>query len=578
MCGIFGYSGPSPDLDKVRVLGIQNDTRGGNGCGIYIDGTLHKSVTPPKFGDWVKTIRLPQPTKVGTTFGHCRKATVGAVSLDNTHPFEIRGSNNRVKLVGMHNGTISNWSELCEKHNIDSHQDIQVDSVGLLSLLAQLPKGDFSILEEYVGAAALAWVYASKPNELYLFHGKSGRYKNSSFVTEERPLYYWDISKQKNGEEIEDTGKVGLYFSSIKESLVLIGALESEVEELPHNKVFIVENGILREVRTIDRSKASQEEFTTTTSYNYGDTYAYGGAGARTYPNSSRSAGTTYSFANKVIPNPMKFLQKIKESSYALLKNEEIPPISDTYGKVYFCNGLYWRSGYPIHSRFAVYDTSINGKPTMMDIPFYIDIDGTMISIKEGTAKKLTPYYFYRGYLMKDKTSYEALYREIENYTTVDATMYKTCYAKKAHPRQFIAWSDTYYGNNANVSKILIPDESRVKGSDWWGCVADGPIYPLFTNKVYHFEDGELITIEERDTYNGLIITPDDYKGKEETYDIDEFETKAADLCKEIMEQIEDFIGDYFHVFETEESNDTVMRMMVLKKIAEGIIKYQEQE
>lgn len=582
MCGIFGYSGPSPDLDKVRVLGIQNDTRGGNGCGIYIDGTLHKSVTPPKFGDWVKTVRLPQPTKVGTTFGHCRKATVGAVSLDNTHPFEIRGTNNRVKLVGMHNGTISNWSELCEKHNIDSHQDIQVDSVGLLSLLAQLPKGDFSILEEYVGAAALAWVYSSKPNELYLFHGKSPRYKNSVVESEERPLYFWDISKEKKGEEIVDTGKIGIYFSSIKDSLMLIGALESEVEDLPHNKVFVVENGKMREVREINRTKAAQEEWTTTTNsgydYGYGERRTYVAGTTCRNGSSGASNRTYYPTTGKKIPDPTKFLKTMKnEDKFLMLKNEPEVPMSDTYGKVYFNKGIYWRAGFPVHSRFAVFDASINSTPFMMDIPFYIDIDGTVLSMKEGAAKQLTPYYFYRGYLMENKVKYEELCKEIENYNTDNATMYKTCYAKRAHPRQFIAWSDSSYGNSTNNDKILLPDASKVENHNWWNCVANGAVYPLFSNKVYHFEDGQLKMIEERENYNGLIISPEDYTETQEDLDIEKFEEEAVDLCNQFTEQLEDFISDNYAIFESKEKNDTVLRMVVLKKIVEGIIKYQEQ-
>jgi hypothetical protein len=498
--------------------------------------------------------------------------------LDNTHPFEIRGTNNRVKLVGMHNGTISNWSELCEKHNIDSHQDIQVDSVGLLSLLAQLPKGDFSILEEYVGAAALAWVYSSKPNELYLFHGKSPRYKNSTIESEERPLYFWDISKEKKGEEIVDTGKVGIYFSSIKDSLMLIGALENEVEDLPHNKVFVIENGKMREIREINRAKAAQEEWSTTgTSYDYSDKRTYGMGGTNYNDVTNFTHKTYYPPSGKKIPDPTKFVKIIQNSDkFLLLKNEPEIPISNTYGKVYFHKGLYWRAGFPVHSRFAVFDSSINSAPFMMDIPFYVDIDGTVLTMKEGAARQLTPYYFYRGYLMENREKYEGLCREIENFTTVSATMYKTCYLKRVHPRQFVAWSESSYGNSTNDGKILLPDITKVEHGNWWNCVANGAVYPLFSNKVYHFEDGQLNMIEERESYNGLIISPEDYEQTEAT-DVEEFEQAAADLCKEFTEQLEDFISDNYAIFESKEENDTVMRMIVLKKIVEGVIKYQEQ-
>lgn len=573
MCGIFGYSGTAPDATKIRILGIHNDTRGGNGCGLFIDGLVYRSTNPPKWVDWIKTVRLPKPEKNNVVFGHCRKATVGAINEKNTHPFVIRHKEtNRVILVGMHNGTVSNWEELCEKHPDIAQNEIEVDSVGLLSLIAHSPKNDYSILEEYVGAAALAWTYGGKPNTLFLYHGKSKRYSSSTTEDEERPLFYWDTAWELKGDELVNTGNNGIYFSSIKESLVAIGALENEVMELPFNEVFSITNGIMKSVTKIDRSKASQNApATSRTAYNYGYD---GGYESVNY----RGIVGTNNTSSKHVPNPMILADLISANTLPDLLFNDIQEEDKNYGKIYFSQGLYWRGGFPAHSRYAVYDFSNNNTgPVFIDIPFYVQKDGEVAMIQEGIDKKIPPRYFYRGYLCKDFASYQELCKDVEKYKEV--RMFRNCYAKRTHPRSFVFFAESEAMHTPRTimiynNPIRLQEESRI--SD----VCNGPFEPLFSKNTYFFNRGVLETIVEKEYYNEETVAPITAvePSQENVQNNDEEDTFVEDfntLAETIQEHIEEFISDHFDLFvegNAGEHEDDVIRTIVIQKIIEEIL------
>ncbi len=233
MCGIFGIStrkGHQLNREKIIRLGIFNDSRGKDSSGYYWNGNIERgadtygtdSVKQARFSDLFaqRGLNKGDLKMNGDVFiGHTRKGTIGSHSLENAHPFQIGD------YVQVHNGTIDNIKEVTEKFDVD--ENYIVDSKGLA---LAIHKRGFPVLEEYVGAAALAMTYMSNPNALYLYHGASKDKVEDEFIWVERPLF---ILHQPEG----------LYFSSMPESLVAISENGAEPIDLFCNRVFEIIDG-----------------------------------------------------------------------------------------------------------------------------------------------------------------------------------------------------------------------------------------------------------------------------------------------------------------------------------------------
>ena len=65
MCGIFGYAGVNPNkinIDKINTLGILNEVRGVDSCGIAMDGQILKGVGQlAKFRNFAARYRIDNP-------------------------------------------------------------------------------------------------------------------------------------------------------------------------------------------------------------------------------------------------------------------------------------------------------------------------------------------------------------------------------------------------------------------------------------------------------------------------------------------------------------------------------------
>jgi hypothetical protein len=246
MCGIFGFH--SNDVTKTnwkeaisnfKILGLYNDTRGGDNVGMYVDGKIYKNAifAERTFKTYIeKNQELFQfkKTEYPILLGHSRKGSVGGTSIENAHPFRIPVEGD--VLVGVHNGTIKNWKNLLIKHNIDQEkEDIKVDSKAIFTILAN-NKGDYSVFEEYDGGGVFIWFYESNPSELFIFKGASLYNERSTVFNEERPLYFYISS-------------TGIYYSSVKESLQAISSDYVLVKKVDYNKVFILKGAdVIKEI------------------------------------------------------------------------------------------------------------------------------------------------------------------------------------------------------------------------------------------------------------------------------------------------------------------------------------------
>ena len=154
MCGIFGivnkdYSNFNKSI--FNTLGIANDTRGGDSCGIFIDGKSEYGIGKEKFYEdfFLGSNLLKDTTKCHVAFGHCRKTSVGTTSLKTAQPVIIT-EDDQVKYVLMHNGTIYNYEDLAKKYI----PDVDIKGMSDSQVMARIfyYKG-YDVLDEYIGGA-----------------------------------------------------------------------------------------------------------------------------------------------------------------------------------------------------------------------------------------------------------------------------------------------------------------------------------------------------------------------------------------------------------------------------------------
>lgn len=244
MCGIFGIVTPKPkklDLETFCVLGVNNDSRGGDSCGIFIDKKYEYGVNELKlFYNFFPTSKLLASTdKCSVALGHCRKASVGAINEANAQPIVIKDNNGEVQFVLIHNGTIINYKELAAKYIPDINIVNMTDSQVMAHIFYH--KG-YNVLGEYLGAGAFVMVdYRKGDPDVLLFKGES-RVSIYNCVTQvERPLF----CSYNNTEFI---------FSSIMDYLKALRP-NREVLTVPTNTLLRIKSGKLLVVQKYDRSK-----------------------------------------------------------------------------------------------------------------------------------------------------------------------------------------------------------------------------------------------------------------------------------------------------------------------------------
>ena len=126
MCGIFGVAikpGASRKavLQKFKILGLYNITRGKDSSGVFINGEITKGIGKiSEFDDFIEQTLLPIPKENTVMLGHTRQGSWGyKKTIDEAHPFLINDD-----LIFTHNGTIKNVDKLCELYKLDKNNII----------------------------------------------------------------------------------------------------------------------------------------------------------------------------------------------------------------------------------------------------------------------------------------------------------------------------------------------------------------------------------------------------------------------------------------------------------------------
>ena len=200
MCGIAGIINQKPlpfDFATFCNLGIANDRRGGDSCGVFIDGKVEYGIDKTKlFEDFMFESKVLFNTRVSQiALLHCRKASVGLKTKDQAQPVVIYDKENKPIFVVIHNGTIYNYKELAKKYipteNIEGLTDSQV-------MARIFFHSGYNVLKEYEGGSVFVIVdYREETPEIYLFKGASKTSTIDKELTEERPLYV-AIDEEKN--------------------------------------------------------------------------------------------------------------------------------------------------------------------------------------------------------------------------------------------------------------------------------------------------------------------------------------------------------------------------------------------
>lgn len=249
MCGIFGWVGANPrhfNRLAFNVLGLYNDSRGKDACGLFLNNKVYYGADKEKlFETCIKEKYFPEDiNKTNVVFGHCRKASVGGIHIDKAQPVVVYEEENPV-FVMLHNGTLLNYKELADKYEVP-YENGETDS----QIFARVVyKAGYKVLAEYTGAGAFAF-YDLKQNIVRFYKGLSKTYSTSvTEPVEERPLCFIHDEKHKM-----------LYFSSMADSLHFIKKDEL-VYTFTANTLYVVQNGEIIDRVLIERKHMHQQEY-----------------------------------------------------------------------------------------------------------------------------------------------------------------------------------------------------------------------------------------------------------------------------------------------------------------------------
>ena len=500
MCGIFGaISGRgAPDLNIIKTLGILNQERGEDSCGISYGHNLVKGVDKEaKWVNFIKKQKIEFKSSDHVVIGHVRKKTQGIASINNAHPFKIpvHHPDKTIKdycLTGAHNGNITNWRDLCKEKGLDP-LNYDVDSQAAFALIAKsFRAGNYEFFRKYVGKAALVWTFSDE-DALYFFHGKSidNNSSHNPSVTEERPLHYWvDVKKNVT------------YFSSEAGPLEAIATDNTEIVEVPFNQILRVTASTIEVIAEIPRDTESYQFF---------------------YEYANRNTSLHSSINTRKLDNG--------DFDKRLLPNIDLPKGTNVAGMIEIPNDILVKNGYkPVYENlmdvFSIEDREENvfedghivfakgryyKNGHLIDEPLYLSENGKVLNRKvnkklltvsereDGENVAYSKYHFSDGLLFKAEKDYKkylaicnkGLAKSESRRLPTEGNKPRVAHGDfiKRVVKEGVRFGFPISTLDMTGAKVFLPDGENTSNNLLW----DGPI--KFTNTRYMVKNEELIGI-----------------------------------------------------------------------------------
>lgn len=436
-CGIFAWVGK--DVKRFNrwyfnILGMFNDSRGGDSCGLYYDGQIEKGINKTaRYQNLIPSLNLYNTLSLKqypVIIGHDRKVSVGLNNLLNTQPIALHDTDNNIVWVQAHNGTISNYRELATKYGVTIETG-ESDSLVLTKLVDLV---GFKILSEYEGSAALVMYNLKEPNVLYAFKGAS---KTSAYsaMFEERPLAYLTIPNK------------GTFISSDIDHLKNFEIDEKITPiEFKPNIIYRLEGDTVTEFMKIDRSNVVKAPV------------AYQNNWPITNSNTSGSL------------NKSKTLSSYKVSKV----------VTDC---IYYDSGIFKINDLPAHGRYVVNNSGeITDKGNKYDKYELFFLFGILLKHREG--------YETMSKLLIEKKVFT--FKDFYCYTTWDTIVKPNLKLYSAFP--FWRWDETVvwpYIMAPNSWNVMVSPTTTNQ------YVYSGIFQPLFSKQQFHINYGDVLKVSE---------------------------------------------------------------------------------
>jgi predicted glutamine amidotransferase len=474
-CGIWAWCGKDSkkfNKSKFDMLGLYNDSRGGQGSGIYKNGEIIKSSKEKEYKDFLVNINYNNDLENPVIFGHARKSSSGHVNDINTHPFGFgEKKDGEYEFAGVHNGTLYNERELSKMFDSDYSK---IDSHILLESIYK--NENFKVLNHYIGAAALLFIDNNESNTLYAFRGESKKFESSNKIEDERPLYYYQESENS------------LYISSMMESLIAITENEKDIEnihEFKANIVYKIIDGNVEKAKqiTISRKNCFQRQ------YNYNNNWN------SKYNRINNSYENTYN-KNKVkkidlnskVSN-IKSKNTKKNKKFNILK-ESLKRKKGEGNNLKFEKFKYCRNGHPVT---GIYLYTLNNDFIKLDedyvdaaqefyanyVNHYFDLDNNVF-VK--SLAELESDNFYMPYDVKDINSFKELpfIYIVQGHRVINRLDYESCYNIKginSYNLQFCSFYPVILDGKASLKgQTILHDRINALGSDFIYTIVDGKV------------------------------------------------------------------------------------------------------
>lgn len=442
MCGIAGFVGKKtayfPTL--LKLLGLYQDTRGGDGCGfgyyrdkapVVIKGApypelevfksisklIHNNLNYPDTGTLfellTKEINLPQDCEA--ILLHSRKSTVGLTTYEATHPFII--PKDVGSLIGVHNGTITNYKQLANILEIPE-TSVTTDSVVLLCAVAFNKLED--IYSDIKGAANLIWIDSDNPDVINVIC--------TGDKATDRPL---------NALVIKDHG---IYISSERHPLTILrGLLLSPSNTFASPTIVTLDPNIL-------------------------------------YKLSYKGIEVVKTFVVKKVNATKVDINNLWAVSRKILEDDTLPSYKNI---VYFYRGIYWINGVRLATKYIIENDTI----TITD-NYLFDKEGRKVSIYneriyvedhnniEVYDKEIYELYFFNGVLLHSKTSLLGI---LNTYTNGNIPVIELK-------------QESYYPIPSALNSI----QSAIVPSGYFYSTVQNvceEITPIFSTKIYYFRN-----------------------------------------------------------------------------------------